>query len=74
MRWNAQQIRQAIKFELGLTVSIGIAGNKLLAKLMSRRFKPDHLTTLLNRAIPSTLLTLLHTHGASIIAATTSVH
>jgi nucleotidyltransferase/DNA polymerase involved in DNA repair len=38
-------------YELGLTASIGIGSNKLVAKLISKRHKPDQVTTLVNRAI-----------------------
>ncbi len=37
----AQQIRQRIKDELGITVSIGVADNKVMAKLGSDLRKPD---------------------------------
>lgn len=37
----AQSIRQAVKQELGLTVSIGVSSNKLLAKISSNLAKPD---------------------------------
>ena len=40
----AQQIRRAVKEELGLTVSIGVSYNKVFAKLGSDYKKPDAVT------------------------------
>lgn len=40
----ANEIRERIKFELGITVSIGIAWNKIFAKLGSDYKKPDAVT------------------------------
>lgn len=40
----AQQIRQRVRHEIGLTVSAGIARNKLVAKIASDQHKPDGLT------------------------------
>ena len=40
----AQQIREAVKEELGLTVSIGVSYNKVFAKLGSDYKKPDAVT------------------------------
>lgn len=40
----AENIRQAIKSELGLTVSIGVSYNKMFAKLGSDMKKPDAIT------------------------------
>ncbi len=42
----AEQIRQAIKFELGLTISIGVSFNKIFAKLGSDMKKPDAITVI----------------------------
>jgi DNA polymerase IV len=41
--WIGQDIRQKIKDKLSLTVSVGIASNKFLAKLASEHNKPDGL-------------------------------
>ncbi|MFI3326118.1 MAG: DNA polymerase IV [Clostridia bacterium] len=40
----AEKIRKTIKFELGLTVSIGVSYNKIFAKLGSDMKKPDAIT------------------------------
>ena len=40
----AQEISERIKFELGITASIGVADNKLTAKLGSDYKKPDAIT------------------------------
>ena len=40
----AEEIRQAVKEELGLTVSIGVSFNKVFAKLGSDMKKPDAIT------------------------------
>lgn len=40
----AQDIRKAVTFELGLTVSIGVSFNKVFAKLGSDLKKPDAIT------------------------------
>ncbi len=40
----AQEIRETVKFELGLTVSIGVSFNKIFAKLGSDIKKPDAVT------------------------------
>ncbi len=40
----AEKIRRTIKFELGLTVSIGVSYNKIFAKLGSDMKKPDAIT------------------------------
>ncbi|MBQ2989735.1 MAG: DNA polymerase IV [Clostridia bacterium] len=42
----AEEIRQRIREELGITVSIGVADNKILAKLGSDMKKPDAVTAL----------------------------
>lgn len=43
-RHIAQQIKNSIRSELGLTCSIGISSNKLVAKIASNYQKPDGLT------------------------------
>ncbi|MBP3917843.1 MAG: DNA polymerase IV [Clostridia bacterium] len=40
----ANEIRERVKFELGLTVSIGVSYNKIFAKLGSDMKKPDAVT------------------------------
>ncbi len=40
----AEEIRKTIKFELGLTVSVGVSFNKIFAKLGSDMKKPDATT------------------------------
>ena len=40
----AREIRERVGFELGLTVSIGVADNKITAKLASDYRKPDAIT------------------------------
>lgn len=42
----AQKIRERIKFELGITVSIGVSYNKIFAKLGSDYKKPDAITAI----------------------------
>ncbi len=42
----ARQIRQTVKKELGLTVSIGVSFNKVFAKLGSELKKPDAVTVI----------------------------
>jgi len=49
----ATRIKQAVKEATGLTCSIGIAPNKLLAKLCSELDKPDGITLLDAAEIPS---------------------
>ncbi len=42
----AEEIRKTIKFELGLTISIGVSFNKIFAKLGSDMKKPDAITVI----------------------------
>ena len=51
----AHHIKNRIKAELGFTVNIGIAGNKLLAKMASDFAKPDRVHTLFPQEIPEKL-------------------
>ncbi|HEX9045752.1 MAG TPA: DNA polymerase IV, partial [Verrucomicrobiae bacterium] len=44
----ARQLKQRIKVERQLTATVGIAGNKLLAKIASDHQKPDGLTVITN--------------------------
>jgi DNA polymerase-4 len=51
----AYQIKSRIRHQFGLTCSIGIAPNKLLAKLASEMHKPDGLTILRPEEVSSVL-------------------
>ena len=42
----ANKIRETIKFELGLTISVGVSFNKIFAKLGSDMKKPDAITSI----------------------------
>ncbi len=42
----AEEIRQRVKYELGITVSIGVSFNKIFAKLGSDYKKPDAITVI----------------------------
>ena len=42
----ANEIRETIKFELGLTISVGVSFNKIFAKLGSDMKKPDAITVM----------------------------
>ena len=49
----AEEIRQAVKDELGLTVSIGVSFNKVFAKLGSDMKKPDAITQITRESFKS---------------------
>jgi DNA polymerase IV len=51
----ARQLKSRIRHSFGITCSIGIAPNKLLAKLASDMKKPDGLTVILPAEIPRIL-------------------
>lgn len=51
----AHEIKDRIRAELGFTVNIGIASNKLLAKMASDFEKPDRVHTLFRHEIPEKL-------------------
>ena len=42
----ADEIRRTVKFELGLTISVGVSFNKIFAKLGSDLKKPDAITVI----------------------------
>ena len=42
----AEEIRRRVKFECGITVSVGVADNKIFAKLGSDMKKPDAVTVI----------------------------
>lgn len=51
----AHQLKQKIKEELGFTVNIGVASNKILAKMASEFRKPDRVHTLFENEIEEKL-------------------
>jgi DNA polymerase-4 len=51
----AEDIKERVKRELGFTVNIGIANNKLLAKMASELKKPDKINTLYSSEIKEKL-------------------
>lgn len=55
---KAYEINKRVKSELGFTVNVGVAHNKLLAKMASDFTKPDKVHTLFEEEIPSKMWTL----------------
>lgn len=49
---KAKEINKRVKEELGFTVNVGVANNKLLAKMASDFTKPDRVHTLFKEEIP----------------------
>lgn len=50
---KAQEINRRVKDELGFTVNVGVAHNKLLAKMASDFTKPNRVHTLFEEEIPT---------------------
>ena len=55
---KGKEINRRVKEELGFTVNVGVAHNKLLAKMASDFTKPDRVDTLFENEIPSKMWTL----------------
>ena len=55
---KAKEISKRVKRELGFTVNIGVAHNKLLAKMASDFEKPDKIHTLFEEEIPTKMWNL----------------
>lgn len=55
---KAYEISKIVKKELGFTVNIGVAHNKLLAKMASDFIKPDRVHTLYENEIPTKMWAL----------------
>ena len=55
---KALEINRRVKDELGFTVNVGVANNKLLAKMASDFTKPDKVHTLFEEEIPTKMWTL----------------
>lgn len=55
---KAKEINKRVKEELGFTVNVGVAHNKLLAKMASDFTKPDKVHTLFKEEIPTKMWTL----------------
>jgi len=55
---KANEISKRVKEELGFTVNIGVAHNKLLAKMASDFTKPDRIHTLFENEIPTKMWNL----------------
>ena len=54
----ANEIRETIKFELGLTISVGVSFNKIFAKLGSDMKKPDAVTCIERETFRDTIWNL----------------
>lgn len=55
---KGKEINRRVKEELGFTVNVGVAHNKLLAKMASDFTKPDKVHTLFEEEIPNKMWTL----------------
>lgn len=55
---KAIEIKERVKQELGFTVNVGVANNKLLAKMASDFTKPDKVHTLYKEEIPEKMWNL----------------
>ncbi len=55
---KAYEINKRVKEELGFTVNVGVAHNKLLAKMASDFTKPDRVHTLFEEEIPTKMWVL----------------
>lgn len=55
---KANEINKRVREELGFTVNVGVANNKLLAKMASDFTKPDKVHTLFKEEIPSKMWNL----------------
>ena len=55
---KAYEINRRVKEKLGFTVNVGVANNKLLAKMASDFTKPDKVHTLFKEEIPKKMWTL----------------
>jgi DNA polymerase-4 len=51
----AERVRREVRSEVGVTCSVGVAPNKLLAKLASRQAKPDGLVMVRDEAVAAFL-------------------
>ena len=55
---KAKEINKRVREELGFTVNVGVANNKLLAKMASDFTKPDKVHTLFKEEIPKKMWNL----------------
>lgn len=55
---KANEINKRVREELGFTVNVGVANNKLLAKMASDFTKPDRVHTLFKEEIPTKMWNL----------------